>query len=64
MKTKKINCNKCLLLPSQDVAVASTGTVYISDGYCNSRIVVFTPNGHYLTEFANNGQWPLIQFKS
>lgn len=37
-----------------DVAVASTGTVYISDGYCNSRIVVFTPNGHYLTEFANN----------
>lgn len=28
-----------------DVAIASSGTVYISDGYCNSRIVVYSASG-------------------
>ncbi|KAF7495069.1 Peptidyl-alpha-hydroxyglycine alpha-amidating lyase 2 [Sarcoptes scabiei] len=36
-----------------DVAISSTGTAYISDGYCNSRVVVFAANGRYLSEFGD-----------
>ncbi|XP_071437771.1 peptidyl-glycine alpha-amidating monooxygenase isoform X3 [Pithys albifrons albifrons] len=35
-----------------DVAVdPTTGSVYVSDGYCNSRIVQFSPNGLYLMQW-------------
>ncbi|XP_055484333.1 peptidyl-glycine alpha-amidating monooxygenase isoform X7 [Psammomys obesus] len=35
-----------------DVAVdPSTGAVFISDGYCNSRIVQFSPSGKFITQF-------------
>ncbi|XP_073933132.1 peptidyl-glycine alpha-amidating monooxygenase isoform X10 [Castor canadensis] len=35
-----------------DVAVdPDTGAIYVSDGYCNSRIVQFSPNGNFLTQW-------------
>ncbi|KAK3933284.1 Peptidyl-alpha-hydroxyglycine alpha-amidating lyase 2 [Frankliniella fusca] len=33
-----------LCMPT-DVAVASTGEVFVADGYCNSRVLKFDPNG-------------------
>ncbi|KAM5330364.1 peptidyl-glycine alpha-amidating monooxygenase isoform 10-T14 [Glossophaga mutica] len=35
-----------------DVAVdPDTGTIYVSDGYCNSRIVQFSPSGQFITQW-------------
>lgn len=35
-----------------DVAVdTKTGNVFVSDGYCNARIVKFSPEGKYLNEW-------------
>ncbi|XP_032701562.1 peptidyl-glycine alpha-amidating monooxygenase isoform X9 [Lontra canadensis] len=35
-----------------DVAVdPDTGTIYVSDGYCNSRIVQFSPTGEFITQW-------------
>lgn len=35
-----------------DVAVdPSTGDVFVSDGYCNSRILKFSSDGSYLSEW-------------
>ncbi|XP_014806971.1 PREDICTED: peptidyl-glycine alpha-amidating monooxygenase isoform X4 [Calidris pugnax] len=35
-----------------DVAVdPTTGSIYVSDGYCNSRIVQFSPNGLYVMQW-------------
>jgi DNA-binding beta-propeller fold protein YncE len=35
-----------------DVAVSSrTGDIFVSDGYCNSRVVQFDRNGNYIREF-------------
>ncbi|XP_057594291.1 peptidyl-glycine alpha-amidating monooxygenase isoform X7 [Hippopotamus amphibius kiboko] len=35
-----------------DVAVdPDTGTIYVSDGYCNSRIVQFSPSGKFVTQW-------------
>ncbi|XP_006900741.1 PREDICTED: peptidyl-glycine alpha-amidating monooxygenase isoform X6 [Elephantulus edwardii] len=35
-----------------DVAVdPETGTIYVSDGYCNSRIVQFSPTGKFITQW-------------
>ncbi|XP_029421782.1 peptidyl-glycine alpha-amidating monooxygenase isoform X24 [Nannospalax galili] len=35
-----------------DVAVdPSTGAIYVSDGYCNSRIVQFSPSGKFITQW-------------
>ncbi|XP_033928666.1 peptidyl-glycine alpha-amidating monooxygenase isoform X6 [Melopsittacus undulatus] len=35
-----------------DVAVdPNTGSIYVSDGYCNSRIIQFSPNGLYLMQW-------------
>ncbi|ELW72941.1 Peptidyl-glycine alpha-amidating monooxygenase [Tupaia chinensis] len=58
-----------------DVAVdPGTGAIYVSDGYCNSRIVQFSPAGKFVTQwgegllFAVNGkpyfgdQQPLMGF--
>jgi hypothetical protein len=33
------------------VAVANNGNVFVADGYCNARVVEFTPEGGYLGEF-------------
>ncbi|KAM6222732.1 peptidyl-glycine alpha-amidating monooxygenase isoform 2-T2 [Rhynchocyon petersi] len=35
-----------------DVAVdPETGTIYVSDGYCNSRIMQFSPTGKFITQW-------------
>ncbi|KAM6149028.1 peptidyl-glycine alpha-amidating monooxygenase isoform 7-T7 [Erethizon dorsatum] len=35
-----------------DVAVdPGTGAIYVSDGYCNSRIVQFSPSGEFVTQW-------------
>ena len=35
-----------------DVAVDPiTGSIYVSDGYCNSRIIQFSPNGLYVMQW-------------
>lgn len=35
-----------------DVAVDPvTGNIFISDGYCNSRILKFSPEGRYITHW-------------
>ncbi|XP_028827529.1 peptidyl-glycine alpha-amidating monooxygenase isoform X2 [Denticeps clupeoides] len=39
-----------------DVAVDPvTGNVFVSDGYCNSRIIVFSPEGKFITEWGAGG---------
>ncbi|XP_054159398.1 peptidyl-alpha-hydroxyglycine alpha-amidating lyase 2-like [Oppia nitens] len=39
-----------------DVAISSSGMIYISDGYCNSRIMMFSPEGHFVGQFGTNDQ--------
>jgi DNA-binding beta-propeller fold protein YncE len=41
-----------------DIAFASNGDVYVSDGYANSRIVKFSPEGKFLMEWGNAGRGP------
>jgi len=38
-----------------DVAISSSGTVYISDGYCNSRILVLSASGVVEDVIENTG---------
>ena len=39
-----------------DVAVsATTGEVFVADGYGNSRVVVFSKDGRYLREWGSSG---------
>lgn len=33
------------------VAVANNGNIFVADGYCNARVVEYTPEGVYLGEF-------------
>ncbi|XP_068693201.1 peptidyl-glycine alpha-amidating monooxygenase B-like isoform X3 [Montipora foliosa] len=37
-----------------DVAVDSNGFIYVSDGYCNSRVMRFSPDGKQKVEFISN----------
>lgn len=40
-----------------DVAVdPDTGAIYVSDGYCNSRIVQFSPSGKFITQWGEGTQ--------
>jgi len=39
-----------------DVAVAEDGTVFISDGYRNSRVMQFSPDGLFLGQWGVNGK--------
>jgi hypothetical protein len=41
-----------------DVAFAENGEFYVSDGYFNSRIVKFSPDGKYLTSWGRKGSGP------
>ncbi|CAN5306978.1 hypothetical protein BH11BAC6_BH11BAC6_08740 [soil metagenome] len=41
-----------------DVAVAKDGSFYVSDGYGNSRIIKFSPDGKYLFEWGKKGDKP------
>lgn len=36
---------------SAQVAVANDGRIFVGDGYCNARVVEFTPAGEYAGEF-------------
>ena len=33
------------------VALANSGTIYVSDGYCNSRVLEYAPDGTFLGTF-------------
>ncbi|BHF57969.1 hypothetical protein SprV_0100091800 [Sparganum proliferum] len=39
-----------------DVAVASTGEIFVADGYCNQRIVKFSADGEYITSWGVGGR--------
>ncbi|XP_075344803.1 peptidyl-glycine alpha-amidating monooxygenase isoform X1 [Mycteria americana] len=40
-----------------DVAVDPiTGSIYVSDGYCNSRIIQFSPNGLYMMQWGEGSE--------
>jgi peptidylamidoglycolate lyase len=41
-----------------DVAVAADGMIYVSDGYRNSRIVVFSSDGKFLFQWGTKGAGP------
>jgi peptidylamidoglycolate lyase len=41
-----------------DVAIAPDGSFYVSDGYVNSRITKFSPDGEYITSWGNKGTAP------
>ncbi|KAM7541004.1 hypothetical protein Aperf_G00000041534 [Anoplocephala perfoliata] len=38
-----------------DVAIASTGEIFVADGYCNQRVVKFSPSGKYINEWGVGG---------
>lgn len=33
------------------VAISRTGDIFVSDGYCNSRVVQFSASGAYIREY-------------
>jgi DNA-binding beta-propeller fold protein YncE len=39
-----------------DIAIASSGEFFVSDGYGNSRVVQFSKDGRYIKEWGTNGQ--------
>jgi len=41
-----------------DVAFGSNGEVYVADGYGNSRVMKFTPNGGFLAQWGEAGKGP------
>ncbi|TNN08191.1 Peptidyl-glycine alpha-amidating monooxygenase A [Schistosoma japonicum] len=47
--------NKHQFCQPSDVSISSKGDIFVSDGYCNSRIVKFSSDGTYLTEWSALG---------
>lgn len=47
--------DKCHFNQPTDVAVAEDSSFYVSDGYKNSRVVRFSPEGEYLYEWGTKG---------
>lgn len=41
-----------------DIAFAPDGSLYVSDGYANERVVKFSPDGKYLLEWGKRGSGP------
>lgn len=41
-----------------DVAIAADGSIFVSDGYGNNRIVHFTASGHFLQAWGKQGSEP------
>ncbi len=41
-----------------DVAISSDGSIYISDGYGNSRVAKFSPKGDFLFDWGRKGDKP------
>lgn len=46
-----------------DIAFGENGRIYIADGYCNARVLVYASNGTELHEFGQQGTGP-GQFKT
>jgi len=40
------------------VAVSSSGLIFVADGYCNSRVAVFSPTGKHLHDI--KGDWSVV----
>jgi len=41
-----------------DIAIRADGSFYVSDGYVNSRVAYFDPNGKFLHEWGKKGAGP------
>jgi peptidylamidoglycolate lyase len=41
-----------------DIAIRSDGSFYVSDGYVNSRVALFDPNGKWVGEWGQKGAGP------
>jgi DNA-binding beta-propeller fold protein YncE len=41
-----------------DVAFAADGSVYVADGYGNSRVAKFSPDGEFILEWGSHGDGP------
>jgi peptidylamidoglycolate lyase len=41
-----------------DIAFASDGSIYVSDGYGNNRVAKFSPDGKFLFDWGHKGQGP------
>jgi len=41
-----------------DIAFASDGAIYVSDGYGNNRVAKFSPSGKFLFDWGHKGQGP------
>ncbi len=41
-----------------DIAFASDGSIYVSDGYGNNRVAKFSPDGKFLFDWGHKGQDP------
>lgn len=41
-----------------DVAVAADGSIFVSDGYSNSRVARFSPSGDFLSDWGQKGDKP------
>lgn len=50
--------DSCHFSRPADVAIASDGSVYVSDGYENSRVVKFSAGGHFLFSIGQRGNKP------
>ena len=41
----------CFHDPPFQVAISNSGTIYVSDGYCNQRVAQFSPEGKHQGDF-------------
>ena len=54
-----LNCPANLTVdPAPDPVTGQPGSIYIADGYCNHRVVVFDANGKYLRQWGSAGTAP------
>lgn len=42
-----INFPLCCIMSLSQVVIGRDDTIYVSDGYCNGRVAVFSPTGKY-----------------
>lgn len=58
MKQKIVGDDSAHFNLPTDVAVAPDGSIYVSDGYGNSRVIKFSATGQYLFEWGKKGDGP------
>jgi sugar lactone lactonase YvrE len=51
-------CDQAHFNKPTDMAISSSGDIFVADGYGNSRVVRFDKNGKYITEWGRFGQRP------